>query len=109
MVASPNRLLDFLAREDFEWLKPRLEHVELTRRMVLAEEGETLKHTYFPYTAVVSLVRSLSDGRMAEMASFGREALIGMSSDNMPLQAFGRSPEPRRPRSGQDAAGGPRW
>jgi CRP-like cAMP-binding protein len=90
MAASPNRLLDFLASEDFEWLQPHLEHVELTRGMVLAEEGETLTHTYFPHTSVVSLVRDLSDGRVAEMASFGREALIGLSLANIPLQTFGR-------------------
>jgi CRP-like cAMP-binding protein len=90
MAASPNRLLDFLAPRDFEWLSPQLEYVELTRGTVLADEGETLKHTYFPHTAVVSLVSRMEDGRIAEMASFGREALIGGSLYNIPLPTIGR-------------------
>jgi CRP-like cAMP-binding protein len=90
MAVSPNRLLDFLAPEDFEWLKPHLEYVELPQGLVLAEEGGDLRHTYFPHSAVVSLVRGLQDGRVAEMASFGREALIGLPFANIPLQTFGR-------------------
>jgi CRP-like cAMP-binding protein len=90
MAASPNRLLDFLSSEDFEWVKPHLKPVKLSQGMVLADEGGTFQHAYFPHTAVVSLVRSLNDGRVAEMATFGREALVGLSLGNNPLQTFGR-------------------
>ena len=85
-----NRLLATLTAEDLRWLASHLERVELMQGKVLAEEGEALPYTYFPHTAVVSLVRELTDGRVAEMATFGREALVGLVFDGIPLQAFGR-------------------
>jgi len=57
--------------------------------MVLAEEGDPLQDVYFPHTVVISLVRSLQDGRVAEMATFGREALVGLSIEGIPLQTVG--------------------
>lgn len=71
-----NRLLATLSSDDCRWLEPYLERVDLPRGTVLAEEGEVLSHTYFPHTAVVSLVWPLKDGRVVEMATFGREGLV---------------------------------
>jgi CRP-like cAMP-binding protein len=85
-----NRLLATLTSEDFRQLASHLEQVELPQGKVLAEEGESLSYTYFPDTAVVSLVRELQDGRVAEMATFGREALVGLVFDRIPLETFGR-------------------
>lgn len=85
-----NVLLSSLAREDLFWLKRHLELVELPRSKVLAEQAETLHHAYFPHTAVVSLIKELHSGQTAEMASFGREGMVGLSFDTIPLQAFGR-------------------
>jgi CRP-like cAMP-binding protein len=64
--------------------------VELPRGTVLAEIGEDLQYTYFPHTAVVSLIKDMHGGQRAEMASFGREALIGLAFENTPLQSSGR-------------------
>lgn len=86
----PNRLLAILAPEDLHWLKTQLECTQLTRGEVLAEEGEPLQYTYFPQSAVVSLVRTLEDGQVAEMATFGREGLVGLAFEGMPLQSLGR-------------------
>lgn len=88
--ASPNRLLSYLAPEDFEWLEQHLERVELERGLVLAGEGKRLQHAFFPDTAVISLIRDLQDGRVAEMASLGREAVVGLFFSEIPLQSFGR-------------------
>ncbi|MBJ6126119.1 Crp/Fnr family transcriptional regulator [Microvirga splendida] len=85
-----NRLLATLTPEDLQWLEPQLERTQLARGEVLAEEGEPLQHTYFPQSAVVSLVRTLKDGRVAEMATFGREGLVGLALGGMPLRSFGR-------------------
>jgi CRP-like cAMP-binding protein len=85
-----NRLLATLSSDDCRWLEPYLERVDLPRGTVLAEEGEVLSHTYFPHTAVVSLVRPLKDGRVVEMATFGREGLVGLAFAGIPLQSFGR-------------------
>ncbi|MPR27609.1 Crp/Fnr family transcriptional regulator, partial [Microvirga tunisiensis] len=46
--------------------------------------------TYLPHGSVVSLVRGMGDGRVAEAATFGREGLVGLSFDGIPLQSFGR-------------------
>lgn len=86
----PNRLLAILAPEDLHWLKTQLECTQLTRGEVLAEEGEPLQYTYFPQSAIVSLVRTLEDGQVAEMATFGREGLVGLAFEGMPLQSLGR-------------------
>jgi CRP-like cAMP-binding protein len=85
-----NRLLAILAPEDLQWLEPQLECTQLSHGEVLAEEGEPLQYTYFPQSAVVSLVRTLRDGRIAEMATFGREGLVGLAFGNIPLRSFGR-------------------
>jgi CRP-like cAMP-binding protein len=86
----PNRLLAILAPDDLQWLEAQLECVQLLQGEVLAEEGEPLQHTYFPQSAVVSLVRTLKDGQVAEMATFGREGLVGLALEGIPLQFFGR-------------------
>lgn len=91
MMHDPrNRLLATLEAEDLQWLEPQLECTQLSHGDVLAEEGEPLQYTYFPQSAVVSLVRALKDGRIAEMATFGREGLVGLAFGSIPLRSFGR-------------------
>jgi CRP-like cAMP-binding protein len=85
-----NRLLATLDSEDFMWLESQLERVDLPKGKVLAEEGEVLRDTYFPHGSVVSLVRGMGDGRVAEVATFGREGLVSLSFDGIPLRSFGR-------------------
>jgi hypothetical protein len=75
MMDDPrNRLLAVLAPEDLQWLEPQLERTQLLHGEVLAEEGEHLQYTYFPQSAVVSLVRTLK----------------GLAFDGMPLRSVGR-------------------
>jgi len=85
-----NRLLAALEQEDFSWLEPHLELVDLPRGKVLYETGEPIRHTYFPHDAVVSLVTVLRSGGSVEMAVFGREAAFGFVSALVTRQAFGR-------------------
>jgi CRP-like cAMP-binding protein len=85
-----NRLLAALAPEDFASLEPHLNIVHLQRGQVLYEAGETIKHTYFPHDAMVSLVTVMRNGKSAEMALFGCEALFGLVSAFVTRQSFGR-------------------
>lgn len=85
-----NWLLAELEPEDFGWLEPELEEVALTRGMLLAEEGKSLRHAYFPHDAVVSLMKDMEDGRSVEMAAFGRSGIVGISCAGIPLHAVGR-------------------
>jgi CRP-like cAMP-binding protein len=85
-----NRLLAALEPEDFAALEPHLVIVELQRGQVLYEAGATVKYTYFPHDAMVSLVTVMRNGKSAEMAVFGREGLFGLVSAFVTRQAFGR-------------------
>jgi CRP-like cAMP-binding protein len=89
-IHRKNRLLAALEPEDFFWLEPHLEIVELPRGKVLFETGEPIRHTYFPHDAIVSLVTVLHSGGSVEMAVFGREGALGFVSALVTRQSFGR-------------------
>ncbi|EIM24507.1 Crp/Fnr family transcriptional regulator [Microvirga lotononidis] len=85
-----NQLLAALEPDDYLWLEPHLEVVELPRGKVVYQHGEQIRHTYFPHDAVISLVAVLQDGGSVEMAIFGREAVFGFISALGIHQSFGR-------------------
>jgi CRP-like cAMP-binding protein len=85
-----NRFLAALDAEDFAVLEPHLEAVILPRGTVLYEPGDPIRYTYFPHDAIVSLVDVMEDGRLAEVAIFGREGLFGLLSAFVSREAFGR-------------------
>ena len=85
-----NRLLAALEPDDYSWLEPHLEIVDLPRGKVIYQSGETIRHTYFPHDAVVSLVTVLQNGGSVEMAVFGRESVLGFVSALVTRQSFGR-------------------
>jgi CRP-like cAMP-binding protein len=82
--------LAILTPEDFRWIEPHLQLVELSRGEVLAEEGEPLPSTYFPHRAVVSIVRKLTDGQVVETATIGREGMVGLDYGDVLPESFGR-------------------
>jgi CRP-like cAMP-binding protein len=83
MVHSHNSLKNHLlaALPDAEWQRwlPQLEEVEMPLGEVLYESGSTLKHVYFPVTAIVSLLYVMENGASAEIAVVGNEGLVGIS------------------------------
>jgi CRP-like cAMP-binding protein len=79
-----------LEPEDLAYLAPHLMMIGVHRGQVLCEPGETVKYTYFPQDAMVSLVTVMRDGKSAEMAVFGREGLFGLVSAFVSSHAFGR-------------------
>ncbi len=85
-----NRLLAAMEPEDFSWLEPHLEVVDLPRGKALFETSEPIRHTYFPHDAIVSLVTVLQSGGSVEMAVFGREGALGFVSALITRQSFGR-------------------
>jgi len=85
-----NRLLAAIEPEDFARLESNLEIVDLPRGKVLFESGETIRHAYFPHGGVVSLVAMMQDGRMVEMAVFGREAVFGLVGAFISRESLGR-------------------
>jgi CRP-like cAMP-binding protein len=85
-----NRLLAALEPADFATLQPHLEIANLPRGAVLYEAGDTIRYTYFPHDAIISLVEVMEDGRVAEVALFGREGLVGLLSAITSGEALGR-------------------
>jgi CRP-like cAMP-binding protein len=85
-----NRFLAALHPDDFGSLEPHLETVILPKGTVLYETGDTLRHAYFPHGCIVSLVAVMEDGRSAEMAVFGCEAMVGATTSLVTRQSFGR-------------------
>jgi CRP-like cAMP-binding protein len=77
--ARRNRLLAALPEAELlRWL-PQLEPVELPLGLVLYESGDTMRHVYFPTTAIVSLLYVMESGASAEIAVAGNEGIVGIS------------------------------
>jgi CRP-like cAMP-binding protein len=77
-VARPaNRLLASLSDDDFEAIRPYLRAVDLSQERSLIELGETVKHVYLPHSGVVSLVVELETGERVEIATVGRDSILG--------------------------------
>ena len=74
-----NLLLSVLAEPEFQRWLPQLEWVEMPLGHVLYESGTTLKHVYFPTTAIVSLLYVMENGASAEIAVVGKDGLVGVS------------------------------
>jgi CRP-like cAMP-binding protein len=85
-----NRLLAALNADDLAVFEPYLEIVDLPKGAVLYEAGESIRYTYFPHDAIVSLVDVMEDGHVAEVALFGREGLVGLLSAIISGESLGR-------------------
>jgi CRP-like cAMP-binding protein len=77
---SRNHLLAALPKEEFDLLRPFLSTLEMVQESVLVAAGDLLTHVYFPHSGVISLVVSLTDGQMVEVAMIGRDSLFGGSA-----------------------------
>jgi CRP-like cAMP-binding protein len=85
-----NWLLAALEPEDLAYLEPHLEVVILPKGTILYEAGDTIRYTYFPHDAIVSLINVMENGEFVAVASFGREGLFGLISAIVSQEAFGR-------------------
>ena len=74
-----NRLLVSLPADDYARITPSLRHIALTRNQVLVKQDEPLHLVYFLTAGVCSLVKTLQDRTIAEVATIGSEGAIGTS------------------------------
>jgi CRP-like cAMP-binding protein len=72
-----NLLLGLLSPPDRKLLGPHLKPEHFDQQTVLVEADEQISHVYFPTTAVVSLVVTLSTGEMVESAMVGNDGAVG--------------------------------
>jgi CRP-like cAMP-binding protein len=73
-----NRLFAALSPAEAARLQPALEPVTWVLRDVLSLPYELPEFLYFPTTAMISLVHTLTDGVTAEMGVVGREGVVGV-------------------------------
>jgi len=75
-----NQLLAALPADDYQRLAPALDVILLKLKQFLHRPGEPMTHVYFPGGGFVSVVTVLKDGSMVEVATIGREGLLGVSA-----------------------------
>jgi CRP-like cAMP-binding protein len=76
---SENFLLAALPAEVFDRIRPVLDVIPLTLKDVLHKPGEPIQHVYFPGGGFCSVLTVLEDGNMVEVATVGREGMVGVS------------------------------
>src|SRR4051794_7898228 len=77
---NPNRLLAALPPAEYARILPSLSIVPLTLKHVLHKPGEAIREVYFPGGGFCSMLTVLEDGGMVEIATIGREGMIGVSA-----------------------------
>jgi CRP-like cAMP-binding protein len=83
---NANRLLAALPAADYALILPLLTVVPLTLKDMLHKPGESIRDVYFPGGGFCSVLTVLEDGSMVEVATIGREGMVGVSAvlDNTP-------------------------
>jgi len=84
-----NLLLAALPLDEYRRLLPDLRLVPLAFKQGLYTQGEPVPKVWFPNGGVCSIVRRLEDGSSAEVATVGREGLLGGSAIFGADEAFG--------------------
>jgi CRP-like cAMP-binding protein len=75
-----NLLLALLSPSDAAALQPHLKSIYLEQHRILVEAGDAVEAIYFPISAVISIVVSLSTGELVEAAMIGRDGVVGASA-----------------------------
>ena len=77
-TSPENQLLAALPREEYERLIPHFELVHLPQGTVISELNDPMRHAYFPFDGIVSLLSMTEDGETIEVAMVGNEGMIGV-------------------------------
>lgn len=75
---TSNRILNALARSEYEHLSAHLEPVKLWAGDVLYQPEEPITHVYFPNRGTVSVVSTFEDGGSVEVSMVGNEGMFGV-------------------------------
>jgi CRP-like cAMP-binding protein len=75
-----NHLLAALPPDDYQRLASNLDVIPLKLKEFLHKPGEPIEHVYFPGGGFASVVTVLEDGDMVEVATIGREGMLGVSA-----------------------------
>ena len=75
-----NHLLATLSADEYARLAPSLGMTSLKLKRFLHKPGEPVDTVYFPGGGFVSVVTVLKDGSMVEVATIGREGMLGLTA-----------------------------
>jgi CRP-like cAMP-binding protein len=73
-----NRLLAAIPEDEQASLAGEFELVSLGLRDYVYREDEPIEHVFFPVSGVVSLISQMQDGRGVEVATIGKEGMVGL-------------------------------
>jgi len=79
-TGNANRLLAALPAADYSRILPALTVIPLKLKDILHKPGEPIRDVYFPGGGFCSMLTVLEDGSMVEIATVGREGMIGVSA-----------------------------
>jgi len=79
-TSNSNLLLAALPRDDYLRVQSQLDEPRLKLKQFLHKPGDMVEHVYFPGSGFCSELTLLEDGRMVEVATIGREGMVGMSA-----------------------------
>jgi len=77
---AANLLLNAPPVSDYESLQTNLQHVEFARGQQIQREHQPIDHLYFVQRGLVSLIRTMRDGRTVEIGAVGLEGVVGWSA-----------------------------
>jgi CRP-like cAMP-binding protein len=86
-TGNPNHLLAALPAADYARILPSLTVVPLKLKDTIYKPGDPIRGVYFPGGGFLSMLTVLEDGNMVEIATVGREGMVGVTaaSDGMPV------------------------
>ena len=79
-ASNPNLLLAALPAADYARIIPTLTVVPLKLKDILHKPGERIQYVHFPGGGFCSMLATLEDGSMVEVATIGREGMVGTAA-----------------------------
>ena len=76
-VPLDNKLLSALPRDQLDLLAPHMSTSNLAQGFVVLESGDEFDQVYFPHNGMLSLLTVMRDGKAIEVATVGREGVVG--------------------------------
>ena len=75
-----NLLLAALPADEYQRIAQSLDTVPLKLKSLIHRAGDPIEHVYFPGGGFCSMVTVLKDGGMVEVATIGREGMVGITA-----------------------------